>query len=158
MNNDLVEEQNAAKTIIAQLAGKPIIGTSGDENHRLAPQSVEFSVGLTEKGDELKMIIKQGDRHHPHLVYDTIKEQLGQLEELKNAKMFPLDAARDYDPHTGKMVFCFELEKGGADSVIHKLSEKSPNPSINIEQNKVGDAIAQVIEFFSAKNPYMQVR
>ena len=154
MNSDLLEEQSAAKTIIDHLAGKPIVNTSGDENHRLSPKAVEFSVGLTENGDELKITIAQADRHHPHLVYDTMKSELEKLPELAKYRALPLMPEKDYDPQTGKMVFCYEIGKGEADSIIHKLSEKSQIA----EKVSVGDVISKVIEYFSAANPAMQIR
>lgn len=154
MNKDLIEEQSAAKTIIGHLAGKPILNTSGDENHRLNPKTVEFRVGLTENGDELAIIIAQGDRHHPHLVYDTMKSQLENLPELAGYNVAPLDPEKDYDPQTGKIIMRYEIGKGEADSIIHKLSEKSDN----IEKNNIGSAISQVIEYFSAGNSSAQIR
>lgn len=153
MNQDIVEEKNAAKTIISHLQGKPIQETSGDEHHRLNPIDVEFKVGLTESGDKLSITITQGDRHHPHLVYDTIKTNLSEIDELKNYHTLPLNPEKDYDQSTGKITLHYEISKGVADSIIHKLSDKSQKLEqtniANVDSQAINTVVAKVIDYFN---------
>ncbi len=146
MNQDRIEENNAAAALISHLSGKPIITTSGDENHVIKPVSVDFKVGITKQGEELAVSITQSDRHHPHLVYDTIKNGLNELEEFRPHKIKELKPDCDYNQQTGTMTFRYEIPSGAADSIIHSLSEKGQQ----IKSSQQSDSIGKVIEYFSA--------
>jgi len=122
--DDLIEEEKAANRIIANLAGIPIIETSGDENHQIKPLSVKFEVRLSESGGDIVFInITQPDRHHPSLVYPTLTKALGKLPELKSAKLKPVHPDTAYNPESGVICIAYELPRGGADHLIHELSE-----------------------------------
>jgi len=121
---DIAEEQNAASRIAQVLLGMPIIETSGDENHQIMPLSVWFKVKLSESGGDIVYInILQPDRHHPSLVYPTITNAISKLPEFKVAilKSVPPDEAYNHD--TGVVSVAYELPRGGADHLIHELSE-----------------------------------
>lgn len=154
MSEDLIEENNAANRLINHLVGKPIVNTSGNAEHQLKPISIEFKISLTEKGEELAISITQADRHHPHFVYDTIRKNLNEIEELKNYSLKPLQPEHDYDQQTGKMTVRYDLPSGTADSIIHSLSERSRQPldSYTSLTKKPSSAIDKVIQYFSNEN------
>ncbi|MEZ5691868.1 MAG: hypothetical protein R3D71_09435 [Rickettsiales bacterium] len=134
---DMAEESQAADRIISQLSGKPIIGTSGDEHHRLNPLNVQFQVSMTAdgNGDELSIKILQTDRHHPSMVYDTIKQELASMPELSAHTPKAYNKSCDHSPESGLMTIRYELPKEGADHIIHALSENAPkveNPYSNL--------------------------
>lgn len=154
LSKDLVEETDAARAVIAHLAGKPIVGTSGNVDHKIKPVLVGFNVDLTEKGDELAIFIKQEDRHHPHLVYDTIVSGLSELEALKKYTPEPIRKNENYYPDEGVFVVRYDLPKGVADSVIHSLSEHSAKqPEIIALADPIpAEVIDNVIKYFSGNS------
>ena len=154
MNKDIVEENNAATAIVTHLSGKAIVNTSGDENHRVNPVAVEFKVGITKNGEELAISITQTDKHHPHLVYDTIKQHISEMEEFKNHSPKELKPDCDYNQQTGKITLRYDIASGAADTIIHSLSEKGQQIK-NSSQNNV---IEQVLAYFTAeKKPIVQL-
>ena len=153
MNKDIIEENNAATALISSLSGKPIVDTSGDENHRINPVAVEFKVGITKEGEELAISITQTDRHHPHLVYDTIKQQLSEMEEFKSHSLKELKPDCDYNQQTGQITLRYDIPSGAADTIIHSLSEKGQQLKASTQRNVIG----QVIDYFTAvKNTGLQ--
>jgi hypothetical protein len=167
---DRLEETNAANTLIDHLKGKPILQTSGDIEHQLTPSRIKIMVKPTEQGEELSFHITQLDRHHPHLVYDTIKSELAKLPELSQHKAKELQPEHDYHADTGKILIRYELPSGAADTVIHSLSQRSQgqaaqleaspqrwadqveNPALKSAIGKAEDWVSQLKEFFpSAK-------
>ncbi len=121
---DIIEESNAAGRIIAHLSGAPIIETSGNADHQIKPLSVAFKVELSENGgDRVFINITQPDRHHPSLVYPTIVNMLGMLPEFNNAILKPLTPEQAYDADSGVITVAYDLPMGGADHLIHDLSE-----------------------------------
>ncbi len=152
MNKDIIEENEAAIALANHITDRPIVGTSGDASHRLNPISIKLRVGLSEKGDELAISVMQTDRHHPHLVYDTITKHLGELEELKGYNLKPIQPERDYDLHTGRITVRYDLPSGVADSVIHKLTERVKQPAQAIPVNPIDaqmTAIDTVVSYFN---------
>lgn len=125
VEKDFIEENNAASSLISHLIGKPIVSTSGDDEHELNPTAIEFKVGLTKRGEELAISITQTDKHHPHLVYCTITKNLGELEEFRNCSLKPLQPEYDHDIQNGKITVRYNLPSGVADSIIHSLSERT---------------------------------
>lgn len=146
MNKDIIEENSAATALIFYLSGKRIINTSGDENHRINPVAIELKVGLSKEGEELSIVITQTDRHHPHLVYDTIKQHLSEMEEFKNYHLKELKPDYDYNQETGQITLRYNVPSGAADSIIHSLSEKGQQIK-SIPQSGI---ISEVIEYFTA--------
>ncbi len=130
---DVNEEVQTALYIMSKLDGKPIVKTSGDENHTMNIQSVGVKIGMNNSGDELSFTITTADRHHPHLVYDTIREELAKLPELKDHNLKALDAEKDYNKETGEMTVRYDIAGGVADDIIHALSKaqqaKMPMPA-----------------------------
>lgn len=122
---DIAEEQSAASRILQALSGTPIMETSGDINHQIIPLSASFDVKLSETGGDLVVInIMQPDRHHPSLVYPTITNILNSMPEFqKEARLKPMAADEIYNNETGVISIAYELPKGGADHLIHDLSQ-----------------------------------
>lgn len=171
---DLIEENNAASALIRQLAGRPLLQTSGDEEHRLNPTSVKIEVKLSENGDELNFHIAQTDRHHPHLMRDTVIKALEEMPELREHSPKALDPHHDYNPDTNSLTIRYDLPKGKADNIIHSLSERGKIPIIsgqiisgdnpNSWTNRIEQAakrqpeqkeqswVAGVIQFFTGNN------
>jgi hypothetical protein len=145
MEQDRIEEGNAAAALVLHLSGKPIVETSGDYNHRLNPTIIEFKVGMNKHGEELAISITQTDRHHPRLVYDTIKQELDKLEEFKGLGLKKIDSERDYNQETGEITLRYKTASGAADSIIHSLSEKGEKLMSQIKSNQAqGDTVAAV--------------
>ncbi len=168
---DKLEETNAANTLTNHLKGKPILETSGDIEHQLTPTKIKILVKPTEKGEELSFHITQLDRHHPHLVYDTIKNELSKLQELQPHKAKELQPEHDYYADTGKILIRYELPSGVADTIIHSLSQRSQAQAAPIENpatprwadkvetpalksaiGKAEDWVSQLKEFFPNAN------
>ena len=158
---DLIEEGKAADALIKQLTGKPLVETSGDEEHRLNPTAVKISVKLSEKGDEINFQIAQTDRHHPHLMYDTVVKALSEMPQLKDYSPKKLDQRHDYDSDTNVVTIRYDLPKGKADDVIHALStgsqsqswaDKVENPTLRSAIGKAEDWISQLKEHFPSAN------
>lgn len=139
MNKDLVEETVAGSAIITYLAGKPIKGTSGDSEHVLSPIKVEFiPPKATESGSELAITITQTDRHHPELVYDTIKEHLSKMDELKGHTLKAFNPKNDIKKGNSEITIRYELQDGVADSIILALSKRGK------KEGNVGAALASI--------------
>lgn len=139
---DKLEENNASATLKSHLKGKPIVQTSGDAEHQLSPTEISISVRPSEKGEVLCLHITQQDRHHPHLMYDTLKNELAKLPEFQDHKPKELDPKHDYDAHTGKVVISYELPSGIADTIIHSLSLRAPAKNSWVE--KVETPVKQI--------------
>lgn len=142
---DKLEETNAANALIKHLKGKPILETSGNSEHQLTPTKIKILVKPTEKGEELSFHITQLDRHHPHLMYDTIKSELAKLTELQPHKAKELQPEHDYHADTGKILIRYELPSGVADTIIHSLSQRSDGQAVSGE-NQPAQGWANKIE------------
>lgn len=125
MNKDLLVRKSATTALIADLDGKAIEGTSGDEEHRLNIEHLKLIVKPTKTGEELDIIIKQTDIDHPGAVYDTIKNILKNLDEFKGHTARELDEKNDHNPEKGTITIHYDLPTLEADSIIHKLHERS---------------------------------
>ncbi len=139
MNRDLVEEAIAGSAIVTYLAGKPIKGTSGDSEHVLSPIKVEFSPPkATKSGSELAITITHTDRHHPELVYDTIKEHLARMDELKGYPLKAFDQENDVKKENSEITVRYDLPSGVADSIILALSKRGKS------EGNVGAALSNL--------------
>lgn len=125
MNKDLLVRKSAINALIADLDGKAIGGTSGDEEHRLNIEHLKLNVRPTKTGEELEIIIKQSDIDHPGAVYDTIKNTLKGLNEFNGHIARELDEKDDYNLEKGTITIHYDLPTLTADSIIHKLHERS---------------------------------
>jgi hypothetical protein len=125
MNKDILVRKSAATALIADLDGKAIIGTSGDEEHRLNIQDIKLTVRPTKTGEELGIVVKQSDIDHPGGVYDTIKTILKGLDEFNGHTPRDLDEKNDYNPEKGTITIHYDLPNLEADSILHKLYERS---------------------------------
>lgn len=125
MNKDLLVRKSATNALIADLDGKAIEGTSGDEEHRLNIENLKLNVRPTKAGEELEIVIKQSDMDHPGAVYDTIKNTLKGLDEFNGHTARDLDESKDHNPEKGIITIHYDLPTLEADSIIHKLHERS---------------------------------